>query len=310
MLLVRAALVLALVIIGAVADDGIPPRKKCDVIVLPSDDDPKIIYYQLKSDTNATHFVWGLQDIPSLFMSVTGPNSTCLTAEEFNKTIDWDKFLGDDDNCTDPCEMWPEPCNCTCNYGALSIPGQDGEFAFALTFNSLVEFYDSHSKANKAFNPKNWTMSNLYSNYSLANLKWTFNKDINQLMTSGPGGLTWYINLNVPTEGGRLDYFPKTLYTINSTTFDFIFQNFPYQLHIGNNASRLVLDVTIVHGPLSSGILTSRIPLLLIIFGSIYVAFKKKVWQKCSKTGYTKMTNEKEDEDEIKANGGDKINKE
>uniref|UniRef100_A0A1X7SG76 Uncharacterized protein n=1 Tax=Amphimedon queenslandica TaxID=400682 RepID=A0A1X7SG76_AMPQE len=52
------------------------------------------------------------------------------------------------------------------------------------------------------------------------------------------------------------------------------------------------------------------IPLLLIIFGSIYVAFKKKVWQKCSKTGYTKMTNEKEDEDEIKANGGDKINKE
>lgn len=51
------------------------------------------------------------------------------------------------------------------------------------------------------------------------------------------------------------------------------------------------------------------IPLILIIFGSIYVAFKKKVWQKCNKTGYTKMTNEKEDEDLIKANGGDQVNK-
>lgn len=170
--------------------------QKCDVIVLPSADDPKIIYYQLKSDTNATHYVWGLQDIPSLFMSVTGPSSTCITAEEFNNTIDWDKFFCDD-NCTDPsCETVSDSCNSGCNFGAVNISGQDGDFAFALTFNSLIEFKDIKSKAYKAFKPKDLGNPALYFNYSLANLKWSFNENNNQLMTAAPNGLTWYISVS------------------------------------------------------------------------------------------------------------------
>ena len=50
------------------------------------------------------------------------------------------------------------------------------------------------------------------------------------------------------------------------------------------------------------------IPLILIIFGSVYVAVKKKFWEKCKKTGYSKMKNEQDEDDIIKENGGKSYN--
>ena len=169
--------------------------QKCDVIVLPSADNPKLIYYHLQSDTNATNYVWGLQDVPSLFMSVTGPSKTCVNSTEFNKTIDWDKFLCEDNNCTDSSNE-TDSCNGGYNYGALNISGQEGDFAFAIAFNSLIEFKDVKSKAYKAFDPKDLSSGAIYHNYSLANLKWTFDERNNQLKTDAPQGMTWYINVS------------------------------------------------------------------------------------------------------------------
>lgn len=53
----------------------------------------------------------------------------------------------------------------------------------------------------------------------------------------------------MPVSGGRLGYFPKTLYTENSTTFDFAFQNFTYKISNLPDGSygRIVLDLLLIH---------------------------------------------------------------
>ena len=58
----------------------------------------------------------------------------------------------------------------------------------------------------------------------------------------------------MPTSLGRLSYFPKTLYTVNSTTFDFVFRHFDYKFSGKNNKySHLALEVVLVHGPTKNG---------------------------------------------------------
>ena len=42
-----------------------------------------------------------------------------------------------------------------------------------------------------------------------------------------------------------MDYFPKTLFTENSTTFDIISENYPFKTKFG----RLALEMMIIHGP-------------------------------------------------------------
>ena len=56
------------------------------------------------------------------------------------------------------------------------------------------------------------------------------------------------IQTKIPEFAGedRLKYFPKTLFTENSTTFDFIIENF--FLNSAYNNRRLALEVMIVHG--------------------------------------------------------------
>ena len=62
--------------------------------------------------------------------------------------------------------------------------------------------------------------------------------------------------MTVPTDNGRLGYFPKSLFTNTSTTFDFAFANFPYSnistcgTETDNTTcARLVLKMYLVHGP-------------------------------------------------------------
>lgn len=51
----------------------------------------------------------------------------------------------------------------------------------------------------------------------------------------------------MPISSDRLSYFPKTLYTQNSTTFDFVFRNFAYKHRGADDDSHLVLEMTLVH---------------------------------------------------------------
>ena len=113
-------------------------------------------------------------------MSVTGPSSKCISSKDFNATINWDKFScnGTHNFCVPPtCSNTSTYCNKACNFGSLNITGQDGEFAFAIAFNSLVEFFDRESDANKAFDPKKWGRTDLYHNFSLLDLDWTLKGD-------------------------------------------------------------------------------------------------------------------------------------
>ena len=51
-----------------------------------------------------------------------------------------------------------------------------------------------------------------------------------------------------------MGYFPKTSYTPDSTTFDFVFSNFQYSFSDeANDNSHLVLEVLLVHGPTKNG---------------------------------------------------------
>lgn len=57
--------------------------------------------------------------------------------------------------------------------------------------------------------------------------------------------------INFPTSATeRLKYFPKTLFTENSTTFDIISENYQFTKNIGekDNYSRLALEVVVLHG--------------------------------------------------------------
>ena len=57
----------------------------------------------------------------------------------------------------------------------------------------------------------------------------------------------------------RLKYFPKTLFTQNSTTFDLIVEDFEYYLNRSLNRSRLALEMVVVHGSnVSSGNITIK----------------------------------------------------
>ena len=58
--------------------------------------------------------------------------------------------------------------------------------------------------------------------------------------------------LYVPTKPGRVSVFPKTLYSENSTVFDFAFKNFNFTLSDGQDTKhgRLVLEMLLVHGNL------------------------------------------------------------
>lgn len=62
--------------------------------------------------------------------------------------------------------------------------------------------------------------------------------------------------MTVPTDDGRLGYFPKSLFSNTSTTFDFAFTNFQYSniskcgpKTDSTNCSRLILKMHLVHGP-------------------------------------------------------------
>lgn len=57
--------------------------------------------------------------------------------------------------------------------------------------------------------------------------------------------------INFPTSATeRLKYFPKTLFTENSTTFDIVSENYQFTKNIGkkDNYSRLALEVVVLHG--------------------------------------------------------------
>ena len=64
--------------------------------------------------------------------------------------------------------------------------------------------------------------------------------------------------LYVPDKPGRISSFPKTLYSENSTVFDFVFSNFNYTISTSKKDSqvkygRLVLEMLLVHGELNTG---------------------------------------------------------
>ena len=75
--------------------------------------------------------------------------------------------------------------------------------------------------------------------------------------------------MNVPTENGRLGYFPKSLFSNTSTTFDFAFNNFTYSnistcgtKTDNTTCGRVVLRMYLVHGPNTlNGILISNFSL-------------------------------------------------
>ena len=58
----------------------------------------------------------------------------------------------------------------------------------------------------------------------------------------------------VPVKPGRVSVFPKTLYSENSTVFDFTFNKFNFTLSDGQDTShgRLVLEMLLVHGRLNN----------------------------------------------------------
>lgn len=61
--------------------------------------------------------------------------------------------------------------------------------------------------------------------------------------------------LPTSTDKARLPYFPKSLFTENSTTFDLIVEHFPYKLQYSDSAypgGRLALELLLVHGPNTS----------------------------------------------------------
>lgn len=61
-------------------------------------------------------------------------------------------------------------------------------------------------------------------------------------------GLSIIIQTTIPkyAGSGRLQYFPKTLFTENSTVFDVVSENYPYSPDI--DKGRLALEVVVIHG--------------------------------------------------------------
>lgn len=208
-------------------------------------ENPQILFYQLNGLNDTVYYTWSLVGAPTLFISVTPASQNTNCTEVANNSFDWEEFIADQSN------------------GSAYIPGYNGSFAFSVVFNRLIEFSDRKYRANKGFKPSELNNTDRYRWLYMSDFNWTFQN--NELTgTIENDSTTCVIRLNIPTSGGRLSYFPKTLYSENSTTFDFVFRNFEYS-NISRNKKdsnlkygRLVLEMLFVHGQLKNGSVKER----------------------------------------------------
>jgi hypothetical protein len=212
-----------------------------------------MLYYQLSGDDATVHYIWSLQGSPTLLLYISNVTASEFDCKSINSTIDWSKF----------------PSNVT-------LPGfNTSRQSFAITFKRLYEFNDVNFGASSSFNPGDIHNMSVYRNVSLEGLTWNFTNTSGDQILTGYNfepdaddtlNTTWQIKINVPVEGDeRLPYFPKTLYTVNSTTFDFTFINFTYKISTAidnvTNFGRLILEMTVVPGSFNTSALNEEFSL-------------------------------------------------
>lgn len=202
-----------------------------------SDSVPDVLYYRTTppNGSEGMQYAWSTVGAPTLFFS-HGPvppycNSSVLS-------INSEEYREDQ------------------AYHSVNISGTDGAFAMAVVLNRLIEFnVTKRFKSADGFDPaKAFNDSSGYSSYYLNDTSlWSFsNKSLvfqlednsNQSnFTDKP--FKFSIRATFPTRAAkqRLRYFPKTLYTENSTTFDLIVENYPYTM----TPSRVALEMLLVH---------------------------------------------------------------
>jgi len=203
---------------------------------------PDIIYYQVMrpNKTDCMHYAWSAQMFPTLFISHT--EGQCAPKNHCNISYNLEEFSQSQ------------------SYGSVDIPGKDGDFAMAIIFHRLIEFnVTKKHEASDVFNPSqasnasNPEYESTYLNQS--ELEWSSNIDGKSLMAKSleiNSTLQFTIRYNLPstTDDARLPYFPGTVFTENSTTFDLEIQNFFYRLSTSKKpSSRLALELLLVHGP-------------------------------------------------------------
>ena len=149
-------------------------------------DNASVLYYQLTGANDTVHYIWSLVGTPTLYMSVTPPDSdTCN--ETVHNIFDWDTFMKDQ------------------SYDSAQAPGIDGDFAFSLVFNRLVEYWDKKYTAYKSFNASNLSNNKTYKAVDLSGLVWTFYGDDMKLVgrnktynSSKSHQFSWNIKVNKP----------------------------------------------------------------------------------------------------------------
>ena len=118
-------------------------------------ENPQVIYYQLNDTNDTVKYVWSLVGLPTLFMSVTGgETSDCITSA--NASFEWDEFFSDQSS------------------GSAHIPGFDKDLAFSIVFRSAIEFRDKDAKAQKKFNAHQLNNNETYNIVPLNDLEWSY----------------------------------------------------------------------------------------------------------------------------------------
>ena len=118
-------------------------------------ENPQVIYYQLNSTNDTVKYVWSLAGLPTLFMSVTGPEtSNCTTTA--NESFEWNDFFNNQTS------------------GSAHIPGFDKDLAFSIVFRNAIEFRDKSSKGQKSFHIHQLNDSRTYNIVPLNDLTWTY----------------------------------------------------------------------------------------------------------------------------------------
>ena len=145
-------------------------------------DDPEILYYQVDSsdkEVSQLRYVWSTVGTPTLFFSVVleSEEKDCNVSVD---TFDWENF------------------NQNQSKGSARIPGYNGNFSFAIVFDSLIEFRDENAKANVpgGFNTSQLHNASLYNEFPLDDLEWQY--DANKQSLTGVDnstGFSWQIRV-------------------------------------------------------------------------------------------------------------------
>ena len=151
--------------------------------------DPGVLYYQLDNSHDKTvsqlRYVWSTVGTPTLFFSVVPASESKGCNKSANNSFEWDNF------------------NFNQSEGSATVPGFDGNFSFAIVFDSLIEFRDEHAKANSkgGFNVSQLNNASLYNEFPLDDLEWEFDeKEQNLTGVSNGTGFSWQIRVRMEWE--------------------------------------------------------------------------------------------------------------